>query len=138
MEPGRVARQCCEPGLEYQSEKVVGILAQNTVRLRFGERNGANDFPDPAHVVALVGVERSEHLIGGQRHRSEELDAIDLSGLDIALNDLLEVDNQVLDGANYSYVGVDANHNGQFDEGEFAIAVKMAPGSTLHASDFVF
>jgi len=35
-------------------------------------------------------------------------------------------------------VGVDANHNGQFDEGEFAIAVKMAPGSTLHASDFVF
>jgi len=66
------------------------------------------------------------------------LDAIDLSGLDIALNDLLEVDNQVLDGANYSYVGVDANHNGQFDEGEFAIAVKMAPGSTLHAGDFIF
>jgi len=66
------------------------------------------------------------------------LDAIDLSGLDIALNDLLEVDNQTIDGANYSYVGVDANHNGQFDEGEFSIAVKMAPGSTLHASDFVF
>ena len=65
-------------------------------------------------------------------------DTIDLSGLDIALNDLLEVDNQTIDGANYSYVGVDANHNGQFDEGEFAIAVKMAPGSTLHASDFVF
>ena len=37
------------------------------------------------------------------------LDAIDLSGLDIALNDLLEVDNQTIDGANYSYVGVDAN-----------------------------
>jgi Ca2+-binding RTX toxin-like protein len=66
------------------------------------------------------------------------LDAIDLSGMDIALNDLLEVDDQTIDGANYSYVGVDANHNGQFDEGEFAIAVKMAPGSTLHASDFIF
>jgi Ca2+-binding RTX toxin-like protein len=66
------------------------------------------------------------------------LDAIDLSALDIALNDLLVVDNQTIGGANYSYVGVDANHNGQFDEGEFAIAVKLAPGSTLHASDFIF
>ena len=66
------------------------------------------------------------------------LDAIDLSGLDIALNDLLEVGNQTIEGTNCSYVGVDANHNGQFDEGEFAIAVKMAPGSTLHASDFIF
>ena len=65
-------------------------------------------------------------------------DAIDLSALDIALKDLLELDNQVIDGANYSYVGVDANHNGQFDEGEFAIAVKMPAGSTLHASDFIF
>ena len=66
------------------------------------------------------------------------VDAIDLSALDIALNDLLVVDNQTIGGANYSYVGVDANHNGQFDEGEFAIAVKLAPGSTLHASDFIF
>ena len=38
---------------------------------------------------------------------------------------------------NYSYVGIDANDNGQFDEGEFAIAVKMAAGATLHKNDLI-
>jgi hypothetical protein len=65
-------------------------------------------------------------------------DTINLSSFDVALNDLLEIDNQSMDGANYSFVGIDANHNGQFDEGEFAIAVKMAPGTSLHTSDFIF
>jgi Ca2+-binding RTX toxin-like protein len=65
-------------------------------------------------------------------------DTIDLSAFDVALNDLLEIDNQNIDGANCALVGIDANHNGQFDAGEFAIAVKMAAGATLHASDFIF
>src|SRR3954452_18327596 len=64
-------------------------------------------------------------------------DKIDLSGLNIAIGDFLEVDNQSLGGQNYSFVGVDANHNGQFDQGEFAIAVKMAPGTVLHGNDFL-
>jgi len=65
-------------------------------------------------------------------------DMIDLSPLDIPLADFLEMDNQSVGGQNYSFVGIDANHNGQFDEGEFAIAVKMAPGTGLHGSDFYF
>jgi hypothetical protein len=35
-------------------------------------------------------------------------------------------DGQTMDGANYSFVGIDSNHNGGFDQGEFAIAVKIA------------
>jgi Ca2+-binding RTX toxin-like protein len=63
-------------------------------------------------------------------------DKIDLSSLNIAISDFLELDNQTLAGQNYSFVGIDANHNGQFDEGEFAIAVKMAAGTGLHGGDF--
>jgi Ca2+-binding RTX toxin-like protein len=66
------------------------------------------------------------------------LDRVDLSALDIGLSDLLVKDNQTMDGANYSFVGVDANHNGAFDEGEFAIAMKMAQGAVLQADDFIF
>ncbi len=66
------------------------------------------------------------------------LDHIDLSKLDIGIGDLLALDNQNVGGVSYSYVGVDQNGNGQFDEGEFAIAVKMAPGSALQMSDFLF
>jgi serralysin len=65
-------------------------------------------------------------------------DMIDFSSLNISLADFLELDNQNIGGQNYSFAGIDANHNGQFDEGEFAIAVKMAPGTTLHGSDFYF
>jgi len=65
-------------------------------------------------------------------------DMIDLSAMDIPLADFLVVDNQSIGGQNYSFVGIDANHNGQFDEGEFAIAVKVAPGTGLHGSDFYF
>jgi Ca2+-binding RTX toxin-like protein len=65
-------------------------------------------------------------------------DKIDLSAFNVGLNDLVEIDNQTIDGVSYSYVGVDANHNGQLDQGEFAIAVKMAPGTVLHANDFLF
>lgn len=64
-------------------------------------------------------------------------DKIDLSRLDFALNELLVLDNQNVGGTNYSYVGLDANHNGVFDEGEFAIAVKMAAGATLNSGDLI-
>jgi Ca2+-binding RTX toxin-like protein len=64
-------------------------------------------------------------------------DKIDISGLDFALNDLLVLDNQNVGGTNYSYVGIDANHNGVFDDGEFAIAVKIAAGSTLNSGDLL-
>jgi Ca2+-binding RTX toxin-like protein len=68
----------------------------------------------------------------------QNLDRIDLSALDIALSDLLVKDGQTMDGASYSFVGIDANHNGGFDEGEFAIAVKMAQDAHLNAGDFIF
>jgi Ca2+-binding RTX toxin-like protein len=64
-------------------------------------------------------------------------DKIDISGLDFALNELLVLDNQNVGGTNYSYVGIDANHNGTFDDGEFVIAVKMAAGTTLNSGDLI-
>jgi Ca2+-binding RTX toxin-like protein len=64
-------------------------------------------------------------------------DKIDISGLDFALNELLVLDNQNVGGTNYSYLGIDANHNGAFDEGEFAIAVKIAAGTTLSSGDLI-
>jgi Ca2+-binding RTX toxin-like protein len=62
-------------------------------------------------------------------------DKIDLSGLDT--DNLLILDNQNVGGVNYSYVGIDANGDGQFGEGEFAIAVKMGAGATLHYNDLI-
>jgi Ca2+-binding RTX toxin-like protein len=64
-------------------------------------------------------------------------DKIDISGLAFALNELLVLDNQNVGGANYSYLGIDANHNGAFDDGEFVIAVKMAAGATLNSGDLI-
>jgi Ca2+-binding RTX toxin-like protein len=64
-------------------------------------------------------------------------DKIDLSNIDFALNELLVLDNQNVGGVNYSYVGIDSNHNGVFDEGEFAIAVKVAAGTLLGSNDLI-
>jgi Ca2+-binding RTX toxin-like protein len=47
------------------------------------------------------------------------------------------LDNQSIGGTNCSFVGLDANGNGQFDEGEFAVAVKMAAGAHLQLSDLI-
>jgi Ca2+-binding RTX toxin-like protein len=87
--------------------------------------------PDDSRMVAG----KPEDVITDFEHG---LDHIDLSELDIAFNEFLVLDNQNSGGVNCSYVGIDANQNGQFDEGEFAIAVKMAPGSGLQMSDFIF
>lgn len=62
-------------------------------------------------------------------------DKIDLSHIDFGLNELLSLDNQNIGGTNYSYVGIDANQNGTFDEGEFAVAVKVAAGTILNSGD---
>jgi Ca2+-binding RTX toxin-like protein len=64
-------------------------------------------------------------------------DKIDMSHLDFALNELLVLDNQNVGGVNYSYVGIDSNNNGIFDEGEFAVAVKMANGAVLNSGDLI-
>lgn len=64
-------------------------------------------------------------------------DTIDLRPMDLAPENLYVIDGQTIDGDNCSYFGIDANYNGTLDIGEFAVAVKMAPGGTLVMSDFL-
>jgi Ca2+-binding RTX toxin-like protein len=64
-------------------------------------------------------------------------DKIDLSSLGAYASDLLVLDNQNVGGVNYSYVGLDANHDGVLGEGEFAIAVKVAAGTVLNFGDLI-
>jgi Ca2+-binding RTX toxin-like protein len=64
------------------------------------------------------------------------VDKIDLISLNLN-GQVTILDNQSIGGTNYSLVGHDANHNGHFDDGEFAIAVKMAQGAQLHQSDLI-
>lgn len=66
------------------------------------------------------------------------VDKIDFAALGLAYGDLTFKNNQTIDGENYTYVGYDANDNGVFDIAEFSVAVKMTPGVTLSASDFLF
>jgi Ca2+-binding RTX toxin-like protein len=63
-------------------------------------------------------------------------DKIDLR-FNFAAGDLLVLDNQNVGGVNYSYVGIDSNHNEMLDEGEFAIAVEVAAGTVLNFDDLV-
>jgi hypothetical protein len=65
-------------------------------------------------------------------------DKIDLSALGLAYGDLTMMNNQMIDGENYSYFGSDGNDNGILEIGEFSVAVKIAPGTTLSAGDFLF
>lgn len=65
------------------------------------------------------------------------VDKIDLTEMDIPPANLYIIDGQTIDGQNYSYFGIDGNENGLLDIGEFAVAVKMAPGGTLLMSDFL-
>ena len=65
------------------------------------------------------------------------VDKIDLTEMDIPPANLYLLDGQTIDGQNYSYFGIDGNENGLLDIGEFAVAVKMAPGGTLLMSDFL-
>jgi Ca2+-binding RTX toxin-like protein len=62
-------------------------------------------------------------------------DKIDLTGMDPSSGDLLILNGQNIDGVNYTFVGLDSDGNGDFTLYEFAIAVKMDPGTTLSAAD---
>src|SRR5882762_8029204 len=79
MELGSVTGERCQTGFQNQSEKVIRVLAQDAVRLRLCKRERADYLSNTPHIVALVRIERGQHLIRGQSHRSEELNAIDLS-----------------------------------------------------------
>jgi Ca2+-binding RTX toxin-like protein len=62
-------------------------------------------------------------------------DLIDLTEMDPSSGNLLILNNQVVDGVNYSYVGLDYDGDGALTTYEFALVVKMAPGTTLSAAD---
>ncbi len=79
MELSAVARDHCKARFEYQAQQVVGILAQDTVCLCFGEGKSSGDFSYASHVIALIRVQRRKHRISGKSHWGEELYAIDLS-----------------------------------------------------------
>jgi Ca2+-binding RTX toxin-like protein len=62
-------------------------------------------------------------------------DKIDLTEMEPGLGNLLILNNQNVDGVNYSYVGLDYDGDGDLTLYEFALMVKMAPGATLSAGD---
>jgi Ca2+-binding RTX toxin-like protein len=64
------------------------------------------------------------------------VDHIDLTAFGLQNGQFIELDNQNIAGTNYSVIGVDANGNHQLDEGEFAVAVKMAPAPRCISATF--
>jgi Ca2+-binding RTX toxin-like protein len=64
------------------------------------------------------------------------VDKLDLSYLDFQASDLL-IKNQVVDGVHVSDVGIDSNHNGKLDDGEFAVSVHMTDNHFLGAGDLI-
>jgi Ca2+-binding RTX toxin-like protein len=62
------------------------------------------------------------------------VDKLDFQEAGIQLADLL-TQNYTDAGHNYCHVGVDANHNGTFDENEFAIVVAMKGNAFLTLGD---
>lgn len=61
---------------EDQAEQMSGILGENRVGLRPGERHSARSFGNAAEVVALVRVQRGQHAVRFDRHRSEKEDTV--------------------------------------------------------------
>src|SRR5690348_10796038 len=66
---------------EDEAEEVRRALLKDGVGLGARERGVASDFAQPAKVIALVEVERIEHLVGGARHRQEGPDGVLPAGL---------------------------------------------------------
>ena len=64
-------------------------------------------------------------------------DKFDLTEMNLPAANLYIIDGQTIDGENYSFFGIDGNENAILDIGEFAVAVKMAPGGTLLMSDLL-
>ena len=69
---------------------MIRVLREDRVGLGAGERLVARDRGDATHVVALVEVERAEHLVGGDRHRREELHAVGAAALVLAHHAVVE------------------------------------------------
>jgi hypothetical protein len=61
----------------------------------------------------------------------------DLSQISFDIADLMVVDGISIDGVNHASVGIDENGNGYFDNGDFAVAVVMAPGTVLGSGDLI-
>jgi Ca2+-binding RTX toxin-like protein len=66
----------------------------------------------------------------------EGVDSIDLSGLDLRRG-LLTLEGQTVDGAAATFIGLDANRNGDLDEGEFAFAILVGPPIELTSGDLI-
>src|SRR5215207_3871305 len=76
-----VGAHACREG---ESEEVVRLRAQNGVGLRLRHGVIARHLTDPPEVVALVGVEGADQLVGAHRHRREDEQAVALSLLVVA------------------------------------------------------
>src|SRR3954471_14036895 len=79
MELRGVTCQESDACLEDESEQMIRIFAENGISLRLRERERSCDFANPSHVVALIGVQGGEQLIGEKSHWGEELYAVSLS-----------------------------------------------------------
>src|SRR5689334_1518028 len=79
MDGSRVPGDGRQSRFQNQSEQMIWIGQQNRIGLRLGERQRTGYFADATHIVALVGIERSKIAICDERHRREELHAVDLS-----------------------------------------------------------
>ena len=66
---------------EYEAEQVVRVLREDGVGFGVGELLVPRDGCDPAQIVALIEVESGERLVGGDRHRREELNAVGAAAL---------------------------------------------------------
>jgi Ca2+-binding RTX toxin-like protein len=93
--------------------------------------SGQDTFVFKEHVDSIMGAASMDTIMDFQKGQ----DKIDLTGMDPALGNLLILNNQNVDGVNYSYVGLDYDHDGTLELYEFALMVKMAPGATLSAAD---
>jgi hypothetical protein len=86
-----VALECAGSGLvpseargangQNETEKMVAVGAEDGVGLCSREISETRDLRNPTHVVPCVEVEWLQHLIGGDRHLREELNAVSPSSL---------------------------------------------------------
>src|SRR5829696_7943193 len=65
------ALEPCDARREDEAEQVCRTRRQDGVRLGARERGIAAHLPQAPEVVALVEIERADHLVGGARHRKE-------------------------------------------------------------------
>jgi Ca2+-binding RTX toxin-like protein len=86
---------------------------------------------------SLLAGGKPQDVITDFQQGQDKIDLSYFSSDDLGPGDLLVLDNQNVGGVNYSYVGIDSNGDHILNEGEFAIAVKMAPGTVLTFDDFI-